>query len=271
MLEPNELLRLVELAARSAAGRVPVLAYLDFAANRDATAFARALMRDGADSLICRLPPASVFGAEDGYGYIRQISHRVDRPVLVDLGGQHDYPAGLEAMLAALFKTELIEGVVLHALDPARLAARRAACGDRFLQLVAADRLAACHLAGGGNGWISTLGNVAPQACAALAAAWTEGEMEQFAAIRDALYAAEEGMRLVPAAAGLKAVLEASGLADGAVRCPMRRLTQEAAEATLLPALEALLSLERAGAMPLLPPAGLPPLPAIATAFAQPH
>lgn len=256
MLEAAELLHLVTLAAPVATGRVPVLGYLDFAASRDAADFGRAILRAGADSLICRLPPASVFTAEDAYGYIRQISHRIDRPVLVDLGQSHDHPDGLEAMLGGLFNTELIEGVVMHELDPARLAARRAQHGDRFLQLIAGDKLAACHLAAGGTGWISTLGNVAPQACAALAHAWAEGDRPQFAAIRDALYAAEEGMRRVPAAAGLKAVLDSLGLADGAVRGPMRRVTA-AAESSLLTAIEPLLRLERAGALPLLATASL--------------
>ncbi len=269
MLEPNELLHLVALAGQVARGKVPVLAYLDFATHRDAAAFARAVVRDGADRLICRLPPTSVFGVEEAYGYIRQISHRVDRPVLLDLGAYRDAPAGIEAMIASLFKTELIDGAVLHDLDPVQLANRRAACGERFQQLVAGDSLAACHLAGGGSGWISSLANVAPRACAALAAAWADGEMGQFAAIRDALYVAEAGLRPTPMAAAVKAVLEAGGLVDGAVRCPMRRV-MPAGEASLLQSLEPLLRLERAVGLPAMATPGLAFVPA-AVAGAHPH
>jgi 4-hydroxy-tetrahydrodipicolinate synthase len=268
MLEPSELLHLVGLAGQAAQGQVPVLGYLDFATHRDPAAVGRAMVRGGADSLICRLPPASVFGVEDAYGYVRQISHRVDRPVLLDLGADRDAAPGIEAMAVSLFKTELISGAVLHDLDPVHLAHRRAGCGDHFLQLVAEDSLAPCHLAGGGSGWISALANIAPRACAALASAWDEGEMGQFVAIRDALYVADAALRRTRPPAGLKAVLEAAGVLDGAVRRPMRRVTP-AADTELLPAVEALLRLERTIALPVLPAASLPFVQA--RAEAHPH
>ncbi|MCB8875361.1 dihydrodipicolinate synthase family protein [Acidisoma silvae] len=244
-LGESELLRLVEIANDTSRRRSLVLAYLDFSMHRQTDDLAQLLIRGGADALICRLPHSSSFGPEEAQSCIRRVSHAIDRPVFVEHGDALLRPHISEDMIESLFRSDLIYGLVLNHLDPIRFSRRQSILGETFVQLIADDRLAACHIAAGGQGWISPIGNVAPRACAQLVSTWNLSDVGQFRTIRDVLISSSCALNAVHPSVGLKAILKKSGIADGSVRAPLRCLHQTA-ESTLLHAVAALQNLDRA-------------------------
>jgi 4-hydroxy-tetrahydrodipicolinate synthase len=238
-----ELLRLVQIASDISHNRTPVLAYLDFSRHRHSDELAQLLIRHGASALICRLPNSSTFCPEEAQSCIRRTCHAIDRPIFIEHCDTATRSLFSEEAIESLFQSSLIYGLILDHLDPSSLSRRQAALGEDFMQLVMDDRLAACHIAAGGQGWITAIGNVAPRACAQLVSTWNVSDVHQFRMVRDVLSSTSHALNSVHPSVGLKAVLKQSAICDGSVRAPLRCLHQTA-EHALLQAVSRLQSLD---------------------------
>jgi dihydrodipicolinate synthase/N-acetylneuraminate lyase len=129
-------------------------------------------------------------------------------------------------------------------LDPVGLLSQQASLGDEFIQLIDDDRLAACHIASGVQGWIAAVGNIAPQACIQLLSTWNSGDVAKCCVLRDVLSSASIALNCIHPSVGLKAILKQGGVSDGTVRNSLRCLQSET-EQHLLKTLTAIKSLDR--------------------------
>jgi 4-hydroxy-tetrahydrodipicolinate synthase len=243
-LDETELVRLVQIASSVSSDRVSILCYVEASMRRDFDEMARLLTHRGATSIICRFPRFSSFSETEAYACVRRMCHMIDRPVFFEHREIEGRFVMSEQKIDALYRAGLIHGLVLCELDPTGLLSRQASLGDEFIQLIDDDRLAACHIASGGQGWITAVGNIAPQACMQLLSTWNSGDVAKFRVLRDVLSSASIALNCTHPSVGLKAILKQSGVSDGTVRNPLRCLQSEA-EQHLLKALTAVKSLDR--------------------------
>jgi len=243
-LDESELVRLVQIASSVSSDRVSILCYVEASTRRDSDEMARLLIHRGATSIICRFPRFSSFSEAEAYACVRRMCHMIDRPVFFEHRAIEGRFVMSEQKIEALYRAGLIHGLILSELDPAGLLSRQASLGDELFQLIDDDRLAACHIASGGQGWITAVGNIAPKACTQLLSTWNRGDVAEFRVVRDVLSSASTALNSTHPSIGLKAVLKHSGVSDGTVRNPLKCLEGDA-EQNLLKALCALRTLDR--------------------------
>jgi 4-hydroxy-tetrahydrodipicolinate synthase len=96
-------------------------------------------------------------------------------------------------------------------------------CGNRLLQYSGDDATAAAHRAMGGTGCISVTANIVPGLCAKLHRSWDEGDLTEFARLRDELDPLHAALFAESNPIPLKVALSELGLCSDAVRLPLTR------------------------------------------------
>ena len=122
---------------------------------------------------------------------------------------------------------------------PVRLRAR---CGGAFAQWSGDDATAPAYRAMGGLGCISVTANVAPALCARMHAAWDDGDLEQFGALRDLLDPLHAGLFAEGNPIPRKPASASLGLCRDEVRLPLTRAaagTREMLAAAMAPVMRA--------------------------------
>jgi 4-hydroxy-tetrahydrodipicolinate synthase len=215
--------QVVRIVVQAAAGRVPVLAGCTAGDTARSLALAEDAAQAGADALLCAPPPYSKPTQDGITAHIRAIAHAASLPVVL-----YDVPSRVgvaiaDSTVARLFADELIVGLKDATADLSRPPRLRALCGAGLLQLSGDDATAAAHRAMGGAGCISVTANVAPTLCAAMHRAWDEGNLAEFARLRDQLDPLHAALFLESNPIPLKAALAELGLCSDAVRLPLLR------------------------------------------------
>jgi 4-hydroxy-tetrahydrodipicolinate synthase len=93
--------------------------------------------------------------------------------------------------------------------------------GEQFIQLSGEDSSALAHRAMGGAGCVSVTANVLPEACAAMHAAFDDGDLETARAINQRLVLLHRAMFCSPSPGPAKYALSRMGLCTQEVRLPI--------------------------------------------------
>ncbi len=213
----------VTLCVEVAAGRVPVIAGAGSNATDEAIDLVAHAKAVGADAALVVCPYYNKPNQDGLYAHFKAINDAVALPVfLYNVPGRTivDLLPQTVAALAALPNiigikdaSDEMERVALHSqlIEP----------GTRFIQLSGEDSSALAHRAMGGAGCISVTANVLPEACAAMHAAFDDGDLDTARAINQRLVLLHRAMFCSPSPGPAKYALSRLGLCAADVRLPV--------------------------------------------------
>ncbi|MBI1398780.1 MAG: 4-hydroxy-tetrahydrodipicolinate synthase [Hyphomonas sp.] len=213
----------VRLCVEVAAGRVPVIAGAGSNATEEAIDLVRHAKAVGADAALVVCPYYNKPNQDGLFAHFKAINDAVALPVfLYNVPGRTivDLMPPTVAALAALPNvigikdaSDEMERVALHN--------HLIAPGTQFIQLSGEDSSALAHRAMGGAGCISVTANVLPEACAAMHAAFEDGDLESARAINERLVLLHRAMFCSPSPGPAKYALSRIGLCTDEVRLPI--------------------------------------------------
>ena len=222
-LSTEEHKAVVSLCVEVAAGRVPVIAGAGSNATEEAIDLVRHAKAVGADAALVVCPYYNKPDQAGLFAHFKAINDAVALPVfLYNVPGRTivDLMPQTVAALAALPNiigikdaSDEMERVALHShlIGP----------GEQFIQLSGEDSSALAHRAMGGAGCISVTANVLPEACAAMHAAFDDGDLETARAINQRLVLLHRAMFCSPSPGPAKYALSRMGLCTQEVRLPI--------------------------------------------------
>ena len=216
-LSHDEHKRVVEIAVRVSAGRVPVLAGAGSNSTAEAIELAHHAKAAGADGALVVTPYYNKPTQEGLFLHFTAIADAVDLPIVIYNIPPRSVVDMSVATMARLARHKNIVGVKDATANLARPLHTRAACGSDFDQMSGEDHTALAFLAAGGTGCISVTGNVAPRLCSEMHRAWADGQIERAMAIQDRLLPLHDAM-FVESNPG-PAKYGASLLGHGSERC----------------------------------------------------
>ncbi len=213
----------VTLCVEIAAGRVPVIAGAGSNATDEAIDLVAHAKAAGADAALVVCPYYNKPNQAGLFAHFKAINDAVALPVfLYNVPGRTvvDLMPQTVAALAALPNiigikdaSDEMERVALHS--------RMIGPEDQFIQLSGEDSSALAHRAMGGSGCISVTANVLPEACAAMHAAFDDGDLETARAINQRLVLLHRAMFCSPSPGPAKYALSRLGLCTDEVRLPV--------------------------------------------------
>lgn len=222
-LSTEEHKAVVSLCVEVAAGRVPVIAGAGSNATGEAIDLVRHAKAVGADAALVVCPYYNKPDQAGLFAHFKAINDAIALPVfLYNVPGRTivDLMPQTLAALAALPNiigikdaSDEMERVALHShlIGP----------GEQFIQLSGEDSSALAHRAMGGAGCISVTANVLPEACAAMHAAFDDGDLETARAINQRLVLLHRAMFCSPSPGPAKYALSRMGLCAQEVRLPI--------------------------------------------------
>jgi len=174
-LSDEEQFLLVRRAVLASAGRVPVIA----GTGSNATAHAMSLARDAevacADGLLIVTPYYNRPSQEGLYRHYRAIHDTTRLPIILYEVPSRTSSAFSFETLGRLSKLPRIVGLKDATGNPDRALRLRALLGERFRLFSGDDATALDFIANGGNGCVSVLSNVIPDACVRMFKQWSAG------------------------------------------------------------------------------------------------
>lgn len=174
-----EHLRVVEIVADAAAGRVPVLAGAGSNCTATAIEFAQACKRIGVAGTL-QISPYYNKPTQDGlYAHFVAIAEASELPVVVYNVPSRTSCDLLADTVARLAKHELVVGIKEATADMVRASTIRELCGPDFDLLSGDDGTLFPFLAVGGDGVISVGSNLVPQLFARMCAAAKAGRWDE--------------------------------------------------------------------------------------------
>ncbi len=213
----------VTLCVEVAAGRVPVIAGAGSNATAEAIDLVAHAKAVGADAALVVCPYYNKPNQAGLFAHFKAINDAVPMPVFIyNVPGRTivDLMPQTVAALAALPNiigikdaSDEMERVALHShlIGP----------GVQFIQLSGEDSSALAHRAMGGAGCISVTANVLPEACAAMHAAFDEGDLETARALNQRIVLLHRAMFSSPSPGPAKYALSRMGLCTDDVRLPI--------------------------------------------------
>jgi 4-hydroxy-tetrahydrodipicolinate synthase len=229
-LSTEEHKAVVSLCVEVAAGRVPVIAGAGSNATDEAIDLVRHAKAVGADAALVVCPYYNKPNQAGLFAHFKAINDAVALPVfLYNVPGRTivDLMPQTVAALAALPNiigikdaSDEMERVALHA--------HLIGADEQFIQLSGEDSSALGHRMMGGAGCISVTANVLPEACAAMHAAFDDGDLETARAINQRLVLLHKAMFSSPSPGPAKYALSRMGLCTDEVRLPITTPDAEA-------------------------------------------
>lgn len=224
----------VTLCVEIAAGRVPVIAGAGANATDEAIELVRHAKAVGADAALVVCPYYNNPNQDGLEAHYRKINDEVSLPVILyNVPGRTvvDLKPETVARLAVLPN---IVGIKDATGDMERVSQHAAMipANTQFVQLSGDDSSALGHLAMGGMGCISVTANVVPEACAAMHAAFVDGNLAEAQAIERRLIALHKALFCSPSPGPAKYALSKLGLCAPDVRLPITE-PDEAAKAQI--------------------------------------
>ena len=221
----------VEMAVKTADGRVPVMAGAGAGATATAIEFARHAEKAGADAVLVVTPYYNKPTQEGLYQHYKAIAQATALPVFIyNIPGRCVVDMSVETM-ARLAEIRNIVGVKDATSILSRPLQTKRACGETFVQLTGDDHTAVAFLASGGQGCISVTANVAPQLCAQMHNAWTKGDVKTAMAIQQSLLPLHDAMFCETSPAPVKYALSLLGFGANHVRLPLVSASESATTA----------------------------------------
>ncbi|MEX1251338.1 MAG: 4-hydroxy-tetrahydrodipicolinate synthase [Hyphomonas sp.] len=222
-LSTEEHKSVVSLCVEVAAGRVPVIAGAGSNATDEAIDLVRHAKAVGADAALVVCPYYNKPNQAGLFAHFKAINDAVALPVfLYNVPGRTvvDLMAQTVAALAALPN---VIGIKDASDEMERVALHNHLIGPnkQFIQLSGEDSSALGHRMMGGAGCISVTANVLPEACAAMHAAFDDGDLETARAINQRLVLLHRAMFSSPSPGPAKYALSRMGLCADEVRLPI--------------------------------------------------
>lgn len=155
--------RLIEIAVKTAAGRVPVIAGTGSNSTAEAIEMSRFAEKAGADALLIVAPYYNKPTQEGLYQHYKAINDAVGIPILVyNIPGRSIVDISVDT-LCRLAELKNIAGIKDATSNLQRACQQHAALGDSFIHLSGDDATALGYVAYGGVGVISVTSNLAPK------------------------------------------------------------------------------------------------------------
>ncbi len=222
-LSTEEHKAVVSLCVEVAAGRVPVIAGAGSNATDEAIDLVRHAKAVGADAALVVCPYYNKPNQAGLFAHFKAINDSVALPIfLYNVPGRTIVDL-MPATVAALAALPNIIGIKDASDEMERVALHSHLIGpdEQFIQLSGEDSSALAHRAMGGAGCISVTANVLPEACAAMHAAFDDGDLETARAINQRLVLLHRAMFVSPSPGPAKYALSRMGLCADEVRLPI--------------------------------------------------
>lgn len=220
-LNHDEHRRVVEIAVKVAAGRIPVIAGAGSNSTAEAIELTRHAKDAGADAALIVTPYYNKPTQEGLTLHYTAIADAVDLPLVIyNIPGRSAVDMTVDTM-ARLARHPNIVGVKDSTANLARPLHQRAACGPNFVQMSGEDHTALAHRAAGGHGCISVTGNIAPALCSAMHAHWDRCEFHEAMAIQDRLLALHDALFAETSPSAVKYAASLLGHGTDHCRLPM--------------------------------------------------
>jgi 4-hydroxy-tetrahydrodipicolinate synthase len=222
-LSTEEHKAVVSLCVEVAAGRVPVIAGAGSNATDEAIDLVRHAKAVGADAALVVCPYYNKPNQSGLFAHFKAINDAVALPIfLYNVPGRTIVDL-MPPTVAALAALPNIIGIMDASDEMERVALHQHLIGpdEQFIQLSGEDSSALGHRAMGGAGCISVTANVLPEACAAMHAAFDDGDLETARAINQRLVLLHRAMFSSPSPGPAKYALSRMGLCTDEVRLPI--------------------------------------------------
>ena len=236
--------RLIDLAVRTADGRVPVIA--GAGSNCTATTIRMVVEAErlGADAVLCIVPYYNRPTQEGLFRHFEAVQAGTSLPVLL-----YDVPSRTGTALAldtivALSRLPNIAGLKDASGDLSRAARLRYLVAPEFLRLCGDDGLVDAYLALDSQGCISVTANIAPALCAAMHHAWASHDRPYFERVGALLADVNNALFIETNPIPVKWALSRLGLIGGDLRLPLTTL-EERHEAKVLFAVQSVVAAEK--------------------------
>ncbi len=213
--------RLLQIAINVANKRIPII--MGTGSNSTAHTIHRtqAAQKLGADAALIVSPYYNKPVQEGLYQHFKAVHDATHIPIIVyNIPGRCVVDI-LPATMQKIAALPRVIGVKDATGDLTRALRTRADCGADFIQLSGDDGSAGAFLGQGGHGCISVASNVAPRICAEMFNAWDKGDMQTFAARRDALNALNVALFMETSPSPVKYGLSLLGIGSEEMRLPM--------------------------------------------------
>ncbi len=229
-LSHDEHKRVVEIAVKVSAGRVPVMAGAGSNSTAEAVDLTRHAKLAGADSALVVTPYYNKPTQEGLRLHYLAIADAVDLPIFIyNIPGRSVVDMSVETM-AKLAKHRNIIGVKDATANLTRPLHTTAACGHDFIQLSGEDHTALAFLAAGGHGCISVTANIAPRLCSQMHAAWQTGHLIEAMALQAKLVALHDSMFCETSPGPVKFAASLLGFTADHCRLPMAPIAESTRE-----------------------------------------
>ncbi len=231
--------RVVELAVRTAAGRVPVIAGAGSNSTSEAVDFAKHAESAGASGLLVVTPYYNKPTQEGLYQHFKAVNDAIGIPIIIyNIPGRSVIDMSV-ATMTRLFELPNIAGVKDATANMARVSQQRATMGPDFNQLSGEDATALGFMAHGGQGCISVTSNVAPRLCAEFQNACLAGDFAKALQLQDRLMPLHDTLFLETNPSPAKYALWRLGFCEAEARLPLVPLqdaTKKAVEKAMIKA-----------------------------------
>lgn len=224
-LSHEEHKKIVEIAVKVSAGRVPVLAGAGSNCTDEAIEMANFAKEIGANAALVVTPYYNKPTQEGLFLHYSAIANASEFPIYIyNIPGRSVIDMSVETM-ARLAENPYIVGVKDATANLLRPIQERRAIKKRFNLLSGEDGTVVSYLAAGGNGCISVTANVAPKFCAQMHKAWKEGKVAEAIALQDRLSVLHDAMFCESNPGPVKYAASLLGLCNEVCRLPLAPIT----------------------------------------------
>ncbi|RED12047.1 4-hydroxy-tetrahydrodipicolinate synthase [Pontivivens insulae] len=220
-LSAEEHMRVVQIVVEQTAGRVPVIAGAGSNNTTEAIEFAQHAGEVGADALLIVTPYYNKPNQAGLIAHYTAIHDASTLPIILyNIPGRSIIDMGLETM-AEIAKLERVVGVKDATGEVDRITDQRMAIGPDFIQLSGNDETALAVNAHGGQGCITTVGNIAPRLSAQMQEACLAGDFATARELNEKLFPLIRAAFCEPSPAPAKYALSLLGRCEPDVRLPL--------------------------------------------------
>ena len=226
-LSQSEYLRVVKITVDAVAKRVPVIAGAGANATHKAVALTQEVKELGVDATLQVVPYYNKPPQEGIYRHFEAIAEVGLPVVMYNVPGRTGVNMSPETV-ARLAELPPIAAIKESSGDLAQMAAIRRLCGDRLALLSGDDALTLPALSVGGQGVVSVLSNLLPNAVVALYHAWQKGDATGAQKINTQLLPLIDAMFLEPNPIPVKTAMNEKGLiASPELRLPLCAMSEK--------------------------------------------
>jgi 4-hydroxy-tetrahydrodipicolinate synthase len=224
VLSADEQHRVIEIVCDEVKGAIPVVAGCGSNNTHEALEHHAHAFDAGATAALHVTGYYNRPSQEGIYQHFKALNHLNPLPIIVyNIPARTNVDISVRTM-AQLAALEHVTGVKDATKDLARPCLEKVAMEPlqkAFSFLSGEDGTAVAYNAAGGNGCISTTGNVAPEICVQIQNACQRGDFPEAIALQQKLTPLHEALFLEPSPAGVKYACSRRGLCTDTVRLPM--------------------------------------------------